>query len=527
MKDRFIRHLRKFAKPLKPSQAHRSFFTEFPREFDHAWYRQKYLQNEPSRSPLEHYLDEGIKAGHSPNKWFDEAFYVSFYPDIRTSIAAGAFVNGFDHYLAHGRAEKRLAHFDLEKSLEIRMPGITQAADMWLVDTLLRKLHRFRQSRAPALPRCFGYCFPTLNPDIMFGGYRSVLELITHLRRRGREVRIIICQDESGDGEYFRYHYSDSDLGAAFSDIAVLNRWTLRSPIEIGLRDRIYAYSAWEAHLAHRLTALTNEPRFVFLVQEYEPIFYNFGSQHAIVSNAYSLPHMAIFNSDALRRYFELSRLGPFTNDLSNSVGHKYAVIEHVFTRLELPSRERMVNKNGTRRLVMYARPEQHAARNLFALGILGLRRAIERGIVNGPWEMVGVGALASRHTVYLPEGYELHLKARMKSDEYAALLSDTDVGISLMYAPHPGLVAYELAKAGARVVTNTFGNRDSKYLRDISENLVPCDATIDGVASGIEQAVLGLEDIELRLRGANISGPSSWSDVYDDCFFDRLSGFC
>ena len=526
MKSAISRHLRNFIRPLRLRTNH-SFLTALPGELNQAWYRQKYLQTEPAQNPLDHYLNEGINAGNSPNKWFDELFYVSFYPDVRTSIADGRFVNGFDHYLAHGRTEGRLAHFDLERALETRIPGVTQAAEMWLVDGLYRRLKPISAIKSSRSTAVLWFLLPTLNPDIMFGGYRSVLELIKHLRRRGREVRMTICEDENGNLEYFKYHYRDSDLGAAFADATVLNRWKLRSPIEVGSNDRIYAYSAWEAHIAHKLAALTNEPRFVFLVQEYEPIFHNFGSEHAILSNAYQLPHMPIFNSDALRQFFEQSRLGLFSSNLSDSISSKYAVIEHVLTKIQSPSREGMIKKDRAHRLVMYARPERHASRNLFALGVLGLRRAIERGVIKDSWELIGLGALAGGHTVYLPEGYELYLKARITSDEYIAILADTDVGLSLMYAPHPGLVSYELAKAGARVVTNTFGNCDSSYLLNISENIVPCEATIEGIATGLEKAVLGLGDIDSRLRGANIRGPTSWSNVYDDRFFDKLSDFC
>jgi beta-1,2-rhamnosyltransferase WsaF-like protein len=529
IKSKTVGYLRKLARPLKRLRGSRpdSFFVALPREFDPGWYRQSYLQAELSQSPLDHYLGEGIKAGNSPNKWFDEAFYVAFYSDVRDGVAAGEFLNGFHHYLMHGRAERRLAHFDLQKALEARMPGVTQAAEMWLVDGLYRRLKPISAIKSSRRAKVLWFLLPTLNPDIMFGGYRSVLELIKHLRERNRDVRILICEDERGNLEYFKYHYRDSDLGAAFADVTVLNRWKLRSPLEIGPNDRIYAYSAWEAHLAHGLASLTNEPRFVFLVQEYEAIFHNFGSEHAIVSAAYRLPHFPIFNSDALRRFFEQSRIGLFSTDASKSVDRQYAVIEHVVTKLKSPDRKKMLKKKGARRLVMYARPERHAARNLFSLSVLGLRRAIERDIVKGHWEMVGVGALSEGHTVYLPEGYELYLKTRMSSDQFAALLTDTDLGISLMYAPHPGLVTYELAKAGARVVTNTFGNRDGNYLRQISENIVPCDATIDGVATGIQEAISGLKDIESRLRGANIRGPKSWSDVFDDGFFAKLSEFC
>jgi len=173
----------------------------------------------------------------------------------------------------------------------------------------------------------------------------------------------------------------------------------------------------------------------------------------------------------------------------------------------------------------MYARPEQHAARNLFPLGILGLSRAIERGVLTGSWEMSGIGALSVGQKVRLPRDYELILKPKMLVEEYAQFIAATDVGISLMYAPHPGLVSFELAEAGVRVVTNTFGSRSSEYLRSISENLVPCDPTIEGIAEGIGRAVGSLDDIESRLRGANIPGPRSWDEVFGDKFFDKLSG--
>jgi hypothetical protein len=529
MKSKTVAYLRKFARPLKRLRGSRpdSFFVSLPREFDPVWYRQSYLKAEISQNPLDHYLHEGIKAGNSPNKWFDEAFYVAFYSDVRDSVAAGEFLNGFHHYLAHGRAEHRLAHFDLQKALETRMPGVTHPTEMWLIDALNRRLKPISAIKSSRRARVLWFLLPTLNPDIMFGGYRSVLELIHHLRQRNREIRILICEDERGNLEYFNYHYRDSDLGAAFADLTVLNRWKLRSPIQIGPNDRIFAYSAWEAHLAHGLASLTNEPRFVFLVQEYEAIFHNFGSEHAIVSQAYRLPHFPIFNSDALRQFFQQSHLGLFSNNDSESLNRKYAVIEHVVSKLKAPDRKKMLKEKGGYRLVMYARPERHAARNLFALGALALRRAIERGVIKGRWEMIGVGALSEGHTLYLPEGYELYLKTRMSPDQFAAILSGTDVGISLMYAPHPGLVAYELAKAGARVVTNTFGNRDGNYLRQISENIIPCDTTIDGVATGIQQAFSGLKDIESRLRGANIPGPRTWDEVFDDRFFDKISEFC
>src|SRR5262245_3771939 len=106
MKSITMAYLRKLARPLKRLQSSRreSFFSDLKREFDPVWYRQNYHETGMSRSPLDHYLHEGIKAGHSPNRWFDEAFYSSFHPDVRDEIAAGQFLNGFHHYLLSGCA---------------------------------------------------------------------------------------------------------------------------------------------------------------------------------------------------------------------------------------------------------------------------------------------------------------------------------------------------------------------------------------------------------------------------------------
>jgi hypothetical protein len=473
-------------------------------------------------------MTEGLKTHKSPNRWFDELFYLSFYSDIRDAVTDGRFRSGFQHYVLAGRAEQRITCHDVKKVLEIRMPGVTIPALLPQIDELSQRLRPVSAVKSLNSTRTLWFMLPTLNPDIMFGGYRCGVELIKHLVNRGNQVKVLTCERGGGNNaEYFQYCYRNSDISTAFSKVEVINRWDLKNPLSIGTNDRFFAYSAWEAHLASRLAGLTDEPRFVFLVQEYEPIFHEHGAHHAIVDDSYNLPHVPIFNSEALRSFFEVNDLGVFSDKNSTACPREYIVIEHVLSKVRAPSRSMLLKKKGSRRLVLYARPEQHASRNLFPLAVLGLRRAIERGTIQGVWEMLGVGALSPGRKVALSGEYELFLQPRTGPDEYARMLSDTDVGIALMYGPHPGLVPFELAKAGARVVTNSFSNRCSEHLRGISENIVPCAPTIEGIATALEEAIHGLDDVDSRLRGANISAPLSWSDVFTDHFFERLSKFC
>jgi hypothetical protein len=498
--------------------------TALGREFDSVWYREKYLTPEYSKEPLQHYLAEGIGLGYSPNGWFDEKFYLAFYPDVAKACSEGRVLCGFHHYLVAGHRENRVTQHELQRCLEARMPGVTRPLLLDKIGELTHRLKPISAAKIARASRTVWVLLPTLNPDITFGGYHCAIELIKALVRRGHTVAIICC-DERSNMEYFQYCKGEESFGSGAENVRLVNRIDLSSPIEVGVNDRFIAYSCWEAHLAHGLASLTNEPRFASLVQEYEPAFHDYGSEHAIVSAAYDLPHFPIFNSDALRYFFEQAKFGIFGKRQSEGVP-EYIVIEHVRARVKAPTREGMARNGRPRRLVMYARPEQHAARNLFPLGILGLSRAIERGVLAESWEMLGIGALSAGQKVQLPHGYEFVLKPKMPVEQYAQFIADTDVGISLMYAPHPGLVSFELAEAGVRVVTNTFAGRSSKYLGSISENLIPCEPTIEGIAGGIGRAVSGLDDIESRLRGANIPGPRSWDEVFDDKFFDKLSSF-
>ena len=496
-------------------------------KFDAQWYRNRYLNSDPSGDAIGHYLAEGIKLGNSPNAWFDESFYVSFYSDVRVAVANGKFVCGFDHYLANGQSEKRLAQHELQQALETRMLGITTPVLLPKVEALQRRLTPIPAMRSRRSTRTLWFLLPTLNPDIMFGGYRCALELISSAVRHGRRVKVVSCEDSESNREYFQFHYKNTAIGEALSSVELIDRWNLPRPLEIGQNDRIFAYSGWEAILANKLASLTNEPRFVFLVQEYEPIFNEYGSEYAILSASYTLPHFPIFNSDLLRLYFEQERLGVFSQPHRDGTFPEYLVIEHVLTGIASTGRPIANPRSGSHRLVMYARPEQHASRNLFPLGVLGLRQAIERRILQGPWELLGIGALSTKYKVSLPEGYELSLKARMDSEEYRGCLLNTDIGISLMYAPHPGLVSLEMAQAGARVVTNTFSNRSSEYIRGISENLIPCEPSVEGISSALREAISGLGDVESRIRGTSIRAPRSWDDVFDEDFFQRLANFC
>ena len=495
--------------------------------FDEDWYDRTYgLENEEFHG-FAHYVAVGAQKRYRPHEDFDEEFYVAIYDDVRRAISAHSFLSGYDHYVLIGRAEYRLTKHNLTRVLEVRHAGITDPIGINQARSIERKL-------AP-LPACsYGHeerywiLVPTLDPDLFFDGYKVLIELIAGLASLGHPITVINCAQHD-DGAYFRdWIRRQTRIAPAFENIQIASRKRLTEPLRLSATDKIFAYSAWEAHLAHHLAAHTKSGLFAWLVQEYEPIFHEYSANHAIVANAYRLPHYPIFNSVELRNYFHHHRLGIFSGDRLPLPGRDFAVFGHVLTKLPAPTLADLKTRTS-RTLMFYARPETHAQRNLFPLALIALEEMTEQECFVGPWEFHGLGALAER-TIPLNRGHKLILHAKMPEAEYIALMHSVDVGLSLMYAPHPGLVAFEMASVGARVVTNTFENRSETYLRELSENIIPCEPSVSDIKRALTEAIASLHDYSGRVRGMRINNlevAKSWSAVFDKDFFScEMSGF-
>jgi hypothetical protein len=197
---------------------------------------------------------------------------------------------------------------------------------------------------------------------------------------------------------------------------------------------------------------------------------------------------------------------------------------QNAITDVRPPPPEALAARD-TRRLLFYARPEEHAARNMFELGALALSRAVETGVLRGGWELNGVGTTGSAQVMELG-GAVLELLPRRDQRGYAELLRENDVGLALMYTPHPSLAPIEMAAAGMLTVTNTFENKTAEALAAISSNLIASEPTVDGVVAALAEAVAGAEDPERRVRGADVRWSRSWRDSFDDRLMSRVESF-
>jgi hypothetical protein len=142
---------------------------------------------------------------------------------------------------------------------------------------------------------------------------------------------------------------------------------------------------------------------------------------------------------------------------------------------------------------------------------VIALSRALAEGAFTGGWELHGIGTVQRGRRIELGGGASLELLPRADQASYAELLRAHDVGLALMYTPHPSLVPLEMASAGMLTVTSTFENKDADALRAISANLIAAEPTLDGITRALLEAAAGVEDIERRVVGSATDWSRDW----------------
>jgi hypothetical protein len=293
--------------------------------------------------------------------------------------------------------------------------------------------------------------------------------------------------------------------------------------LEASRADRFVATTWWSAHIAARAARALGGERFVYLIQEYEPFTFPMGSYAALAGESYALPHFALFSTELLRDYFRRHAIGVYAE--SATAGDAASVaFQNAITAIAPPTARELADRRE-RRLLFYARPEPHAARNMFELGVLALDRALEHGAFAG-WELNGIGGLRGDRRVELGGGARLELLPRAGQRAYASVLRDHDVGLALMYTPHPSLVPIEMASAGMVTVTNSFENKTAEAMAAISTNLIAAEPSIDAIAHALRRAASAVDDFDRRARGAEVRWSRDWDHSFDDEVLARVASF-
>ena len=402
----------------------------------------------------------------------------------------------------------------------IQEPGRRDLRDA-RAGALAAKIAPLELAVAEGEPERVNLMIPNVDLKHLFGGYIAKFQLAIALAERGARVRIVTVDPQPPlPSDWIRQLSSYSGLSGI--DRRVEFCFGRESDaVRVSPNDRFIATTWWTAHIAHAALCELgrSSERFLYLIQEYEPFTFPMGSYAALAERSYAFPHFALFSTELLADYFQERRLGVFAaGEVAGRAGS--LVFNNAITPVEPPTEGELVAR-GRRRLLFYARPEAHAARNMYELGVMALAEAARRGAFSrGDWELNGIGSVQVERVLELAGGVELRVGLRTTQQHYAELLRSHDVGLALMYTPHPSLVPIEMAAAGMVVVTNTFATKTADRMRAISPNIHAVAPDPKDLAEAIEFAVRRASDASARVAGAH---SVAWPRRREEAFHDEL----
>ena len=347
--------------------------------------------------------------------------------------------------------------------------------------------------------------FAFLDPKGFYGGIATLLCVAATLANKlGYDFRVAQTTGFSKDTNVLDFLASNGIIIEAkrFSTVDLSKR-SLHNfgYLPLHPEDIVVVSAWWDAHIASQLPL---KKKFLYLIQDFEPIFYNNSDSYILADQTYRTDDfLPICNTRILRTYFEKN-------------GYDY--IAKNATYFEPAPAPKIVSSAGKkkpgkakRRLFLYGRPHVH--RNLFysAIKALDIALADER-VDASEWELFCAGS-ATVPSIKLHSGNIIKNLGKMDLDQYYEWAADVDIAVAPMQAPHPNYPTLELAALGAMVVTTKWETKQD--LNTYSPNILMADLTIESMAAKIVQAIT--TDEQTKAAGLSITNiGSDWPTALD-----------
>jgi hypothetical protein len=347
----------------------------------------------------------------------------------------------------------------------------------------------------------------------MSGGPNTVINLAYRMAAQGVPVRFI-GMDAPMDGELepTRAHMMNlTGIRESFDHVEFACGYDRRKPVYIGGNDVFMATGWWTAHAVARGMRLTKPKKFIYVIQDFEPGFYHWGTEYALAQETYDFDFVAVINSQQLADYLCENRIGRFRD----SEFMRRCKVLQVAVDQKFFYCEKTAMNGRKKRLLFYARPTV-AKRNLYELGISALYRANQEGLFDpDEWELIFMGEKLP--SVDLGKGLIVRCVPWLEFGAYADLMRHSDIVLSLMFSPHPSYPPLEAAACGSIAITNHFATKTEANLREISENIVPVDMTIKSILEGLKTATQKVLNQEARIKHSQIKLSRSWDKSFED----------
>jgi lipopolysaccharide biosynthesis protein len=347
-----------------------------------------------------------------------------------------------------------------------------------------------RQSASPNYR--LNLLIPTLTPAKVFGGVTTALQVFKELVNnlgdsQNINIRILVTSDAVGKAELdFAAGFFEQVCikGPIEGDSPVLEITSLktafgRAPIlDIGDNDLFFATAWWTANLARRIQVFQAETlnarrKFIYLIQDYESGFYEWGEKSALAYSTYlerEQRYIGVVNSEELHEFFEAQ------------FGEGFICLPY---RINQNLQPFMTQTDKKRSILVYARPS--VQRNLFSSIIVALELLQNsRPDIKKSYSILCVGEAFKKEMLGdLDNAKNL---GKLSYADYGKYLSESAIGLSLMLSPHPSYPPLEMAASGCLTVTN---NYQSKNMAKRSQNMVIVDdLTAQSICQALEVAI-------------------------------------
>ncbi len=303
---------------------------------------------------------------------------------------------------------------------------------------------------------------PSVYVSDVFGGIHTALFFLKEFERylRDTDVRFRIIVTDSSyspksniieEVSNYRLVSLNEDSDAKYQLCFAGDR--MGKQLHITPNDVFIATAWWTAYLAKQIVKMQymlfqKYKPLIYLIQDYEPGFYNWSSRYVLAESTYKndIPIIAVVNSKELSDFLEKKG---------------YMFYRKFFFKPKLNIHlkkyiDRVNHSARKNRILIYGRPS--VARNAFELIIDALKLFCYEEI-SKHFDFISLGE--KHEDIMLPNGQVLVSKGKVSLEEYAKYLLESKIGISLMISPHPSYPPIEMACFGLHVITNKFECKD------------------------------------------------------------------
>ncbi len=332
---------------------------------------------------------------------------------------------------------------------------------------------------------------PSINKEDVFGGISTAITLFKRLLKSLPDdfhARVIVTDKEIGSMIDDFGDYAVSSLGqknsSKFQIVSCSDRFGKNLPV---VQNDIFLTTAWwttyivQEILSAQAKRFANTHPLIYLIQDFEPCFYNWSARYALAEATYRSDKktIAIINSQEL-------------SDFMDQNGYEFYKKFYFLPKMNVKLREfwdKMENTNKKKQLIVYGRPS--VDRNLFPILVESLKIWAQTQADIKEWTLLSLGE--KHEDIDLGNGVKLLSKGKLTLQDYAQTLLESPLGVSLMLSPHPSYPPLEMAYFGAFTVTNRYANKD---LSTKHENLINVNECIPSkIAEKLSQTALKISE--------------------------------